>query len=654
MLKWTIFTAFLSLSCTIIYSQCLPTPPLNTIWGATTGEGDFNGGLNGWSTTSPEDQGWAWTANGDCTSIFNQDLCNMQTPTICNGAAAINSARLDTEGNCQAICLSGLISPNIILTNQNTQHLSLQFNQTIRDFNSKYFLVVSYNNGIDWADTMILHQSVFRNQAMVPNQQMRIPLCNVPMNATQIRFQFLIFANYYFWGIDDVFLIEESYSDPTIEFTNYTKIPTFKSMVGIQDELPLFASIKNNGNTDAQNLELEATISKITLLQEQEITSELITKTELIKKSKSIATLPACQESNLIFFDPPFAPTIQEEGLYQLDFKVKSQENKILSNDHQFTRFLLTQNILSNGPTESEYGSAYLDNLVYPLDSDWGGTNYLTVGSCYTMPSSLNGKAVKFVFGLNDTQYKMVNLNANINCQVFKIIPKNNDDFLEPDEKFLIGNGYNAFGNPTINLNKNTINNRLYTFYLNDLNGDYLSLESGSTYLFCLNISANVWAPGVPLLYIKQSLGLNGLNWMDASETQKFLTNQGKHAFYSTYISDNKKSTESNTLQRILLPISTNLYSQVVFDDQSLSVGENKSEQLSVTIYPNPAIDLLSIASSEEPIEINIYDIQSNKKYFAPFRKEHNINVINFNSGLYIISIFDGKHFTFEKLIVKH
>ncbi|MEM6318585.1 MAG: PA domain-containing protein, partial [Bacteroidota bacterium] len=78
--------------------------PEKVLWGDQPGQGDFDGGLNGWSVVTLECNGAAsevdtWTYEED--GIAEGSLSNgfAPGPSFCNGAMAFNSDFLDNAGN---------------------------------------------------------------------------------------------------------------------------------------------------------------------------------------------------------------------------------------------------------------------------------------------------------------------------------------------------------------------------------------------------------------------------------------------------------------------------------------------------------------------------------------------------------------------------
>ncbi|NNE14947.1 MAG: hypothetical protein HKN51_08205, partial [Saprospiraceae bacterium] len=152
---------------TLLYiEEPCPTPSYGpeVIWGNESGQGDFDGGLNGWTISCESDTCFGWTI--DPTVLQNGSFAtgvNISTPTMCNGAVVMDSDYLDNLGGgvpaigtgiCPANCVGSLISPVIDLTAiTDLSGLFIEFDQQTRQFASTYQVILSKNGGVSWPDT---------------------------------------------------------------------------------------------------------------------------------------------------------------------------------------------------------------------------------------------------------------------------------------------------------------------------------------------------------------------------------------------------------------------------------------------------------------------------------------------------------------------
>jgi type IX secretion system substrate protein len=194
----------------------------NILWGKETNEGDFNGGINGWTTNavSDPDAEWVWEADGKADlgaySDGTGDLA-IQSPSFTNGAMVFDSDYYDNDGNqnnpgggiAPAPQLSELISPLIDLSGVTTG-VAVEFNQYMRQFSSVFALSYSMNGGASWSDLLFLNEDTPANEQTERFDVQTIPLPGAT-GCTQFQIKFIINGNYYFWIIDDVKLLEHDF-----------------------------------------------------------------------------------------------------------------------------------------------------------------------------------------------------------------------------------------------------------------------------------------------------------------------------------------------------------------------------------------------------------------------------------------------------------
>ena len=151
----------------------VPTLADNVVWGRNPGEGDFDGGPNGWFATSdtglaPEEGSWRWSDTGTVTGAFTNATVE---GTACNGYMEFPSDFYDNNGTqdfmsgtCpvdpqggEMLCRGSLFSPNIDLSGIDATGLSCQFYHNWGYFYNGYTsLIVSYDDGATWPDTTLI------------------------------------------------------------------------------------------------------------------------------------------------------------------------------------------------------------------------------------------------------------------------------------------------------------------------------------------------------------------------------------------------------------------------------------------------------------------------------------------------------------------
>ena len=89
------------------------------------------------------------------------------------------------------------------------------------------------------------------------------------------------------------------------------------------------------------------------------------------------------------------------------------------------------------------------------------------------------------------------------------------------------------------------------------------------------------------------------------------------------------------------------------FDFNTLSV-EEENELLGLSLYPNPASDIVKIIVPNQirDISIEVYD-NAGKQIAMPLSVDNTIDVSKLATGLYLINIYSNNIQTTKKLIVK-
>ncbi|MFM9948773.1 MAG: PA domain-containing protein, partial [Saprospiraceae bacterium] len=118
-------------------------PKAKVLWGKYAGQGDFGGGLNGWTVQNAtcsngvEDfEVWRWDADGVLNNNpASEGAIAIHAPSACNGAAFFDSRLYDATSQppCTAPQSGELVSPVINLSNVDVPGVSLQFFQVVRN-----------------------------------------------------------------------------------------------------------------------------------------------------------------------------------------------------------------------------------------------------------------------------------------------------------------------------------------------------------------------------------------------------------------------------------------------------------------------------------------------------------------------------------------
>ncbi len=243
------------------------------LWGDQPGEGDFDGGLNGWTVnniacgdgSTPAMDLWQWAPTGESNGGAFSGGAFINSYTPCNGAAAFDSDFWDNGGDqgnigggdCIALQVGELISPTIDVSGSTAAGISLVFIQCLRQFQSLYWIGWSTDDGVTW-DSLLINTQYPVNSGNI-NEVVRIPLPGAVGTST-LRVKFRLEGNYYYWIIDDVRIVEQEGYNLRVNDNFYAIAPNVQFPAGQTDPIPFLADISNVGALDQSDVVLTATV----------------------------------------------------------------------------------------------------------------------------------------------------------------------------------------------------------------------------------------------------------------------------------------------------------------------------------------------------------------------------------------------------------
>ncbi len=260
-----------------IYWQYDPFPGTDVIlWGNVPGEGDFNGGLNAWTTI--DDSGcanfelWRWSPDATATDgAFSTGGGTSDSPSACNGAMAFDSDFYDNNGDsgnlgggdCPAPHTGELISPTIDLASiaGNEQGVALKFHQATRQFTSTYFISYSNDDGVNWNDIEI-NDELIVNSAHI-NEVKRIYLPCAELSSSTFKVKFRYEANYYYWIVDNVQLVGATAAEANnlrVMANFYAIAPNAVTPASQVEPFSFLADVYNAGGATQTGVNLNVTI----------------------------------------------------------------------------------------------------------------------------------------------------------------------------------------------------------------------------------------------------------------------------------------------------------------------------------------------------------------------------------------------------------
>jgi PA domain-containing protein/type IX secretion system substrate protein len=372
----------------------------NILWGANPGEGDFDGSLNNWTIENVTCgdgtmgfDGWRWAEEGDISAqgayVGGGGL--IASPSACNGAAYFDSDFYDNGGDpnnagggdCPAAQSGQLISPVIDISGINVSGASLMFYQALREYQSDYFVGWSTDNGSTWTEVQINpDEEVPLNSGHI-NELVKIPMLGVVGSSTlQVRFRYE--ANYYYWMIDDVMIIEQEANDMQVN-SNFFAIPQNAVFpAGQVDPINFLVDIENVGAEPQNGV-------KVNISVVNDATSDEVYSSEL-----DYGTIPGNTISENGIIPGQFNPDIPA-GTYTGTYTVSQDETDAdLSNNSLSFQFVVSDTVFAK-----ETGGT---RDIAPATGNWDATEEYNwaYGNCFFIDDGMDAVATSISFGIGN------------------------------------------------------------------------------------------------------------------------------------------------------------------------------------------------------------------------------------------------------------
>jgi len=665
----------------------IPNYDETVFWGNVAGQGDFSNGLGDWVVSCEGDSCWAWS--DDPTILANASFDNgriVNTTTSCNGFLVMDSDFLDNTGDesfgtgvCPADCIGSIVSPTIDLTTESLDGIFIEFEQSVRHFQSSYELILSKNGGITWPDTITINDDLITNAAETDNT-VRVPAPGYE-NANSITMQFRYTGNYYYWAIDDVRLVNVAIADMNLRTDFFAVAPTFRTPVSQAVEIPFLIDIDNLGNVAAQDVTVDVVIRNA-------VGEEVFSTT-----NSNFATQPGGQFLNEnSVFPETFTPT--EVGSYTGTYTVNTSSNDTnpLNDELDFT-FEVTENILSPLPN--------LNAFVNPIDGIFTGarfddptddffvSNYAT-GYIFHAPNGEGFKLDNIRFGLLDPDPTVT---ANIDLYLFEwnyIDEDNSGNFaVNPEDSQLVGvnsapilvfNGAVRVGSTTatdirsIDINMVSADADGNPLLNNNNENVDLALKDNTTYVVVVACRSNDGLP-LNLLGFDPESDITTRSFLHGA-TNLALDSLGINQVYGGFLEDITPTTGPSEISDLLIDfdlqgaVATGNFGvlfdfRTIFLEMSINEIQSGTEDLNVSqaidVYPNPATDKvfvdLALENVSKSVNVEVVDAKGQRVLSQDFDNVLNnkleINTSNLVSGFYNVNVRTEDGLTSKKIMIQ-
>ncbi|MFZ1560672.1 MAG: PA domain-containing protein [Saprospiraceae bacterium] len=636
---------------------CTETDPMygdNIVWGKNPGEGDFDGGLNDW--TVDKENSWEYSPDGSVTGGAYGDG-QMVSFSACDGSMVFNSDKLDNDGiqgnfgvgPCPSPCRAALISPAIDLSGTEIVGLFVEFTQALRNFDSEYFLITSKDGGLTWPDTLSFNDEL-GNMTSGISVRKRLALSGYS-GVSNFRMKFELNADYYYFAIDDVVLINESKADVQVNENFYAAAPTLRVPAGQVSEMPFLADVSNIGNGDASGVKVEVLI-----------TDPQNADAEIARLTNNYGNLAVgVSQENKPFPDtytPPATP-----GRYNGSYVISSTEDPSGTNNTRNFFFEVTENTFANLLPESAVTPA---NYMSYVLSPWAvGPDqiYYSAGNIYYVVDGKNVTIDKVRFGLANT-LASINEAGFINADVYEWVDEDGNGQCSPLERSKVGTN-SLFLDASI---ANVRNIELPIWALDDegnaAEGVEVDLKDNTTYLVMAH--ASPLDPAAPQF---QLLGYSGRTFSTFDRSANYsavstaFDTLGIDRSAGSLFGDGGESAE-DVEERNFRVFFNGATQSVVFLEMDVKEATSTydiADKAQVSTFPNPASRELFIDVTLENVSQNVrVDLVSIDGRMAVSKSFSNVqdsrlrlDLSGIVSGTYSVLIHTDKGLITRKVVVQ-
>ncbi len=602
-------------------------------------EDQFDGGFGDWTVNNISCGGavndtfqlWRWSAYGNTTGSSCGDN-TIVSPSTCNGAAVFSSDAYDNlpgadcgtgGGPCPAIQIGELISPPIDLSNSTAAGVSLRFYQMARQFQSTFFVGYSIDGGVTWDSTEI-------NQELEVNGAAETTVTKIPLvgavGQPDVRVKFRYEANYYYWIIDDVQIVEQEANNLRVNENFYATPANAITPLSQVEPLLFLADIENIGAVDQSNV-----ILNLSITDEDE--------NEVFSADNDYGTVPANTIVENILFTDTYSP--DTEGMFNGIYSISSdaedddptnntREFEFMVSDTTFAKeFGATRTIVpaaSNYDAGAPFSYAYGNHFYIANGTDEGGNAYVSRSISFALQGtaeSAGKELIIFLYKWEDTD------------------PEADVPQAEPEERELI-------------------NFAIYTIQGDEVETDLITLpyddgpsvlEEGAHYLVMVEYPATE----------QVNVVLGASDVIDYSATI-FASNLAGTPRFGSFLgvpADGDLAGEAYSslgFGRDLVPVVRLNVTSSAVDGIDVQVLKNEFK-----LFPNPATDQISVQMNLKELAktatVRIYDIagrQIMQQTYDNIHKERFIyNLNNFAAGTYKLQVVTDRGMGTKLFVVK-
>jgi len=616
-------------------------PPTDDIvvWGQNPGEGDFDGGLNGWTTTGISDAAhvWKWTENGGifASSEAFTDCASIGSPTASNGAVAFDAVEYTLEINPDPVQpypqISGeLISPSIDLSN--VADAQARIIQLFTGLNGDGSLTTagalfafSIDGGTTYSDLVPVNDDVEANES-TPNPDVRRIDMPGAAGASDVRIKFVFSGDFYHWILDDIVIIERPPNSISIPSAGQAIAENYATPLGLVEPMYFGAYASNTGSNVQNNVKLEVT-------GDYYDESGALATEDVYTGSATLDILDVGVDSIIVFSDTE-AFTPAEKGTYEMEYTLSQDEDETDPADNtSSSTFQVTSNILSKSPIDANGLPVTTGGLTV------GGGGAFEYGSHFYIANGENYVVDSLTFGYSGTL-----AGEDVVVLLSKWVDADEDGLITAGEVERIG--YNAYSYTSDDESGIFITLPLIDFDSNQeasiplendahyiISGKY---EGANTIFLLANTDINYETMvDASIERVNQADDINLIRWADVVE------------------SDGEWS--SGGFGGANIPAMSMYVTSTMVSNEDVDIPDNAIE-----IYPNPVKDILTVSLEAQDTSgdwnVSLTDLAGRNVSQRTIQQAAfplQLDVKNIPAGTYLLT-FENNQQTLTKRFVKH
>ncbi len=629
------------------------------LWGGPgSQDGEFDGGLNGWTAVGVSSADatktaaalWTWSAGARSAGAYG--VIPLESASKSNGVAVFDSDFLDNggvqgafgKGLCPGPQSAELISPKIDL--KGTKDVTLVFSQAFRNFQSgrprtdnvtaSTAIMYSRDNGATWSEPV----GIFNNELVKSNEGLtkyqgsnvvtRVQLLGAG-GTENFKVKFSFDGNYYAWLIDDVAIVELENNNLRANANFFAPYENYLTPITQTRESYFLNDIANLGAKKQTNVRHTMSIYKTQVVANQ---IQLI-QPAIYRDTLKYGTVDIDTTVENIPFTKGFAPTgpkANYAGIYEL---ISDSTDIELGNNRTSFIFGVSDSTFAkdNGRTRS----------VAPAFAS-GAAPIFGYGNVYYVKNGKNFKSSTITFGLESGPE---NVGENIDAYLYEWTgDANTNNQIDEDELETLGyTTYKIKGtevySPTASQNKSVVRLGLENF---NNAGKPIALKDNTFYAVYVEHTAKT---------VDDPMFLSAFDAYNYSATDLAFSGLQKESFHSL-IKIGDTPIRTGGFSSMVPTIRWNI--KTIVDAKEPLLAANV-----VSVGPNPASDYINVAfnfeATAKSVVVNVLDINGREVLNADFNniqnETFNLDITSLAVGVYNLMVRTENGVTTKSFVVQ-